>query len=143
MALALEIADLLTQLNDDFYPAVSSRVVIPAYAEKLAKDAMIFSAHDKGQMVAFIAVYCNDLDSGVAFTPMVAVAGEYRKNGVASSLIETAVRYIKKRGFKSFKLEVHSTNVKAIAMYQRLGFMEIGENSESLIMEKSFPDHAS
>ncbi|HZW12298.1 MAG TPA: GNAT family N-acetyltransferase [Noviherbaspirillum sp.] len=136
MSLASEITSLLTQLDRDFYPAVSSRVVIPVYAEKLARDAMIFSVHDKGRMVAFIAVYCNDMDSRSAFTPMVAVAGEYRSNGVASSLIETAVRYVRKRGFKSFKLDVHNTNMKAIAMYQRLGFGVIGEKGDSLVMEK-------
>lgn len=135
MSLISEIENLLTQVDEDFCPPISLRVGIPQYAEKIARDAAVFSAYDKGRMIAFIAIYCNELDSRVAFMTMVAVANQYRKSGLASSLIETGIRHIRRLGFNSFRLEVHKTNLNAVAMYKRLGFATVSESDQSLFME--------
>lgn len=56
----------------------------------------------------------------------VAVHPEYRRNGIARALIEALVLALKQRGSCSLTLEVRSSNIAAIALYESIGFTEAG-----------------
>lgn len=135
MSLKLEIENLLWQIDGDFHSPLSLRLNIADYAEKMAKNATIFSVYDKETLTAFAAVYCNDSNSQIAYLTMIAVAPGYRERGLGSNLIEASIRYLKRINFKSFKLEVDKKNINALAMYQRFGFNKIAERDDSIFME--------
>ena len=56
----------------------------------------------------------------------VAVHPDYRRQGVARSLIETLVQALKELESHSLTLEVRASNEPAIGLYTDLGFAEVG-----------------
>lgn len=76
----------------------------------------------------------------------VAVAPAYRRRGIARKLVETLVTELSKCGNHCLTLEVRASNAPAIALYQSLGFAEIGRRrgyyrnpkEDALIMRKEW-----
>ena len=56
----------------------------------------------------------------------VAVHPDFRRKGIAESLINTLVDQLKSMGSHCLTLEVRASNVPAIALHEKLGFSEIG-----------------
>lgn len=56
----------------------------------------------------------------------VAVQPVFRRQGIAESLISTLVEELKKRGIHALMLEVRASNAPAIALYEKLGFQQVG-----------------
>jgi ribosomal protein S18 acetylase RimI-like enzyme len=135
MGLKTEIESLLKQIDNDFVPSLSTRLVINEYAEKIQKNATIFSTHQGGELQAFIAVYCNDRSSLTAFMTILAVAQKHRNSGLASNLIESSIRFLKKLGFKTYRLEVYKSNTSAIKLYEKFNFMKVAETNTSIYLE--------
>ena len=56
----------------------------------------------------------------------VAVHPDYRRQGIAEALIVSLLDSLKEQGSHSLTLEVRASNVPAIALYEKLGFAEVG-----------------
>ena len=56
----------------------------------------------------------------------VAVHPDYRRQGIAESLIQTLVKDLKDRQSHCLTLEVRDSNASARALYEKLGFSQIG-----------------
>ena len=56
----------------------------------------------------------------------VAVHPDFRRQGIAEALVNTLVENLQKMGSRCLTLEVRASNVPAIALYEKLGFVEIG-----------------
>ena len=56
----------------------------------------------------------------------VAVHPDFRRKGVAESLIEELVDHLRRMGSHCLTLEVRASNAPAIALYEKLNFREIG-----------------
>lgn len=56
----------------------------------------------------------------------VAVAPDYRRQGIAESLVNRLVKALAEKGNHSLALEVRESNGPAIALYQKLGFTQVG-----------------
>ena len=56
----------------------------------------------------------------------VAVHPDYRRQGIAEALIVSLLENLKEQGSHSLTLEVRASNVPAIALYEKLGFAEVG-----------------
>ena len=56
----------------------------------------------------------------------VAVHPDYRRRGIAERLIGILVAELKDRGSRALMLEVRSSNAPAIALYEKLGFSQVG-----------------
>lgn len=56
----------------------------------------------------------------------VAVHPDWRRQGIAEQLIETLIGELKNRGSKALMLEVRASNAPAIALYEKLGFRQVG-----------------
>jgi len=55
-----------------------------------------------------------------------AVHPDYRRRGVAQKLIEALEAALRERGSKALTLEVRASNEPAIALYEKLGFQQVG-----------------
>ena len=55
-----------------------------------------------------------------------AVHPDFRRQGIAEALVNTLVENLKKMGSRCLTLEVRASNAPAIALYEKLGFAEIG-----------------
>ena len=56
----------------------------------------------------------------------VAVHPDHRRKGIAEALIENLSQGLKERGNVSLTLEVRASNDPAIALYHKLGFIQVG-----------------
>ena len=56
----------------------------------------------------------------------VAVAPEYRRQGVGEALLNGLTDHLYRTGTKVFSLEVRVSNAPAIALYEKLGFTQAG-----------------
>lgn len=74
----------------------------------------------------------------------VAVSPQYRKLGVATTLINSLCDALKNKGVKKLSLEVRQSNESAIALYQKLEFVQVGQRKnyyrnpkeDALILQK-------
>jgi [ribosomal protein S18]-alanine N-acetyltransferase len=62
--------------------------------------------------------------AGIAELESVAVSTSVRENGLGSALCELVMLWARKCGAKSIELEVRESNVAALGLYRRLGFIE-------------------
>ena len=75
----------------------------------------------------------------------IAVSPEYRRQGIAEALVLALVTELKARGSRCLTLEVRASNDPAIALYKKLGFVEVGcrkkyyadNNEDALLMDKT------
>ena len=56
----------------------------------------------------------------------IAVHPDYRRRGIARSLVEYLIRELANRGSECLTLEVRSSNASAQALYEMLGFQQVG-----------------
>ena len=56
----------------------------------------------------------------------IAVHPDWRRNGIAEKLIDSLIAELKNRGSRALMLEVRVSNVPAIALYEKLGFRQVG-----------------
>jgi ribosomal-protein-alanine N-acetyltransferase len=80
----------------------------------------------------------------------IAVAAEMRGKGIALMLMECAIRTARDKGADVLALEVRSSNVPAISLYERLGFCRCGLRAryyegvdDAVLMEKKLQGETS
>jgi ribosomal protein S18 acetylase RimI-like enzyme len=129
-----EIARHLRRCDTDFVPALSARVQIPEYAEKLVSHAARFEAWQHGILAGLIAVYCDDRENRGAYITSVSVLTELRHHGVGACLLRRCLEYLNGREFTYVELEVDSTNHEAIRLYERFGFQAVRADGQATIM---------
>ena len=56
----------------------------------------------------------------------IAVAPDYRKQGIAASLVTELISQLKEKEAVSLTLEVRASNAAAISLYEKLGFRQVG-----------------
>lgn len=55
-----------------------------------------------------------------------AVLPEYRRAGIGQRLVDALIEHLRKQDVHSLTLEVRASNGPAIALYQKLGFVQVG-----------------
>ena len=57
----------------------------------------------------------------------IAVDAHYRRQGIAQAMVEALVTQLREKGNHSLTLEVRISNQPAIALYEKLGFEQVGK----------------
>ena len=73
-----------------------------------------------------------------------AVSPEFRRQGIGEALVKALVAHLQQKGIIALMLEVRVSNTPAIALYQSLGFVQVGRRpryyhnprEDALIMRK-------
>jgi ribosomal protein S18 acetylase RimI-like enzyme len=133
---AFDVQSILSEIDDEFSPKLTSHLDLAAYAEKITRLSTVFSIHERGYCRAFAAVYCNDCERRVAYMTMIAVRKDCRGRGLSNTLLTAVVCHLESIGFLCLQLEVYKSNPRAIAMYGRHAFQVVGETDLSLVLER-------
>jgi ribosomal protein S18 acetylase RimI-like enzyme len=67
----------------------------------------------------------------------IAVVPEARGAGVGATLLDTLAAAAARAGHPALALRVSRRNTRALALYRRAGFEEIGDDRERVVMERS------
>ena len=122
----LTLSDLgdIDVIERESYPTPWSRSM---FAGELAKPSSIsLGAYDEnagGTLVGYLII-SRYVDAWHIMN--VAVVPEYRRRGVATSLLNELFRLTDRDARRGYTLEVRTSNAAAIALYERLGFQPTG-----------------
>lgn len=114
-----KIQQILLRLNK-VYPYKLVEGNVGEYVNKILENAIIIAIYEKSEIAAFIAYYDND--KKVAFLTMLAVDDNFLRKGYGTTLIEAALKLLKKKGIDFFDLKVNSKNKSAIQLYDSFNF---------------------
>jgi ribosomal protein S18 acetylase RimI-like enzyme len=100
------------------------------FAQRLARDGVQLgisaAAFDDERMIAFYMNGAGEwLGKQTAYDAGTGVIPHYRSRGVAKDLFAFVVSRLKERSVSQYLLEVLSTNERAVALYRKLGFVEV------------------
>ena len=76
----------------------------------------------------------------------IAVHPDFRRQGIARTMVETLVAELKEKNVRSLTLEVRVSNDPAISLYHQMGFVQVGRRpnyyrnprEDALILRKEF-----
>lgn len=93
--------------------------------EEMNNETSLFLvAKEENEVIGYIGMSIV-IDEGYIFN--VAVRENHRNRGVATALINELVTYGKKNNFSFITLEVRESNLPAISLYSKFGFIKAGE----------------
>lgn len=107
-------------LNEDFMPKLSSRVDIDRWVRKIIQLGRIIIAKQDGKIVGLIAFYANNREVSKGYISYVAVSTEYRKQGIATGLLQRCFVQSKLAGMKA--IGIHTNNPDVNRFYLKKGF---------------------
>ncbi len=98
-------------------------------------------AEEQGRVVGYVGSQ-SVLDGADMMN--LAVAPEFRRQGIGEALVNALVAHLQQKGIIALLLEVRASNAPAIALYQSLGFIQVGcrpryyrnPREDALIMRK-------
>ena len=99
------------------------------WSETAIKDAMnnstcFFKAVKGQKTVGYVSLY-TVFDEG--YVNNIAVLPEYRRQGIASLLLEKLTDFAKEKNLSFISLEVRASNISAISLYEKFGYKKEGE----------------
>lgn len=86
-------------------------------------SSCIWCAEAENKITGFVALR---LAAGVCEILNVAVAPQYCRRGIGQQLLLRALDWVRERGGKEITLEVATTNLPAVCLYQKVGFVQAG-----------------
>lgn len=122
-----QIINILLKLNK-VHPYKLVEANVGEYVNKIIDNAKIIAIYEKSEIVAFIAFYDNH--KKVAFLTMLAVDDNFLRKGYGATLVEAALKFLKKKGIDFFDLEVNSKNKSAIQFYNSFNFIIVEEGEK-------------
>jgi [ribosomal protein S18]-alanine N-acetyltransferase len=112
------------------------------YEKRLKEDCLLL-AESNSQLVGFI---CARVSPGEWEIENVVVANEFRRQGIASALLNALFESAKRADNPSFHLEVRESNLPARQLYTKHGFREVGKRpnyycdpTEDAVLYTRFP----
>jgi len=115
----------LKRMSKEFNPPLSDRVCIESYSHKLTDFGNNLFASIEGVDVAGASYYER---AGVAFLSSFCVCAEYRREGIASGLMDDLINRLIDKRIYCISLEVNKKAYQAISFYETKGFMISGVN---------------
>lgn len=127
------IINYLSCIDKIVTPSLSSRLNINDFALKLYKFAIHFCVYDGNKLVGFSACYFNNKSKG-GFISTFSIRREYQGCGIANQLLNIIIKYGIENGIKEISLEVFISNLQAIYLYTKYGFLETYRSKNLLSM---------
>jgi GNAT superfamily N-acetyltransferase len=99
-------------------------------------SAPAFVAHDgNGDAIGALVLYRNENGEGLSWRVGMAVAQGARGNGVGEELLRHALGYARDEGGREVNLFVDKENARAINLYRKVGFAELGDEGSTIEMK--------
>jgi RimJ/RimL family protein N-acetyltransferase len=104
-------------------------------------NCLMLLAEEQGQPIGTLTAYGGETRRiRHRATLAVGVAKAHWGKGVATALLEYALRWSREMHLRRIELTVHTTNQRAIAAYKRCGFQVEGVRQSSLLVDGKYVD---
>jgi RimJ/RimL family protein N-acetyltransferase len=101
-----------------------------------APGQQVMVATHNAALIGFLAVSQGGFEKNRhACSLMTGVLRDYWRQGVASALLQRALRWVEQRGISRVELTVMESNAPAIGLYQKFGFQREGIKRNALIVD--------
>lgn len=117
--------------NDNKFPVkLSSKCSLEDYAIKLLEHGTICAEFHENKIIGLVAGYTNNLKDDLAYISIVCVDEQFKCRGIATKLINDFIKICNSKNIKRLHLYTDTSNVRAIKMYNKLGFEKYYTNNE-------------
>ena len=130
-----EVYNLQINNADEFGNNIWSRLEINNLIKKSEFFSTIFLKQKKIEAFGMFFEKGNFLDLYTLF-----VSPNFRKRGVATSIIDSAINHCKKRSLIKIVLEVNEKNIKALNFYIGKSFIKIGRRKNYYQLGENYYD---
>ena len=125
-----QIEAFVREVDEQFPVPLSRKQNLCDFALKLYEKATVCYKQDDGKISAMVAGYTENLVYNIAYISIVATCAEYRGRGYASALVKEFIDICKNKRISAVHLYSDSSNVTAIKMYQKIGFVSYHPEDE-------------
>lgn len=122
-----EVASFIARHDKMLGGVLLNGIDINEYVDKIFDNATLNIVYNK-RICGLVAYYCNDFKSLVAYVTMI-IAEQPLASG--RNLLNVVISDTKHRGFKVLRLQVHSSNSKAVMFYKKMGFITVNTEGSS------------
>ncbi len=120
-----ELLDFLKAVDKDFPIPLSQKNQLEVLAKKFYDKADIFAVRIDNQLAGAMIAYVTNGYSDVAYATVLAVRKEFRGKGIAGQVLNEFIQTAKNFGkYKAVELYTSPTNVGAIKLYEKTGFIK-------------------
>lgn len=91
------------------------------------ENAVYFCLEDDGKVIGYVGMWESFSEGNIN---NIAILPEYRRKGYAKLLLEHLISYGKEHQLTFLTLEVRESNEGARALYQKMGFLEVGRRKK-------------
>ena len=116
---AHDLARQLWEVSNGAFPALSPWTEAQFYGDLTNTHSVYFISERKGRVVAYLSLH---LILDEAEVVNVAVHGDFKRQGLALSLFQAALDFLRGQHVHQFFLEVREHNLPALTLYQKIGF---------------------
>lgn len=111
---------------------LAQRVKLEEYVPKVLDNAVLFACrlNADNRLIGIAILYMNDPAKEFSFLTYIRVNEEWRKKGISTRLFELMFAEMRKRGFSQMRLEVKRTNLPALCLYRKMGFVVTEESGD-------------
>lgn len=116
----LLLLNYLKEVNYDFNPALSSHSKLEEFVNKILLLGNVYAYFINEVLAGVICFYSNNLDTNTAYCSVLSVKDEFRRRGIANSLIDFYINFCCDRKIKN--ITIHTNNKFALNLYLKKGF---------------------
>lgn len=131
------LSTFLKDVDNDFHPPLSQRVNVEDFITKVLNFAHIESENTAdGDIKGIIIGYTNNKKDKYAYLTLLAVRKQFRRKGLAKSLLLRYLNYVKSLEFIK-TIGLYTNNLISLEMYIKCGFNIVSENEGRYYLEIS------
>ena len=119
-----KIEEFLRQVDASFPVPLSIKQDLSLFANKLCEKATLCFHRDGDEIAAMVAGYTDNVIENKAYISIVATKEQYRGRGYAAACIKEFIQICEEKGLDGVHLYTDASNLPAICMYQKNGFVE-------------------
>lgn len=118
-----QIEDFLFAIDQSFPVSLSKKQDLCAFARKLHEKATICARLDGNKIVTALFGYTDNVTDNIAYMSVLASLPEARGKGYAQAVIHEFLDIAAKKGLSAAHLYTDRSNIAAIGLYEKLGFV--------------------
>ena len=133
--------DRLLKIEEECFPGDSwTRLMFESEVKNKISSFIVALSNDEEAILGYCCVwFIADFDE----ITNIAVSPKFWRQGIGKTILYYIIEKSKKNKCKYINLEVKSTNIAAISLYEKMGFVSVGQrkkyykdNSDAILMTK-------